>query len=80
MAAKEYKPVYSLLGDVGGTNVRLSLVRIQPPHDEPIEKVKKAKLLVADLDNFEGAIRFFLSDVPVEKHPDVAVIGIAGPV
>lgn len=32
------------------------------------------------MENFEDAIRLFLSDVPVEKHPGVAVIGIAGPV
>lgn len=38
---KQYKPVYSLLGDVGGTNIRFELVLIQPPHNQPIEKVKK---------------------------------------
>lgn len=37
----QYKPTYALLGDVGGTNIRLELVLIQPPADKPLEEVKK---------------------------------------
>jgi len=35
---------------------------------------------VTEKDNFEQAIRDFLSDIPAEKYPEVAVIGVAGPV
>ena len=30
---KVYRPIYTILGDIGGTNIRLQLVLIQPPHD-----------------------------------------------
>ena len=42
--------------------------------------MKKDKLLVKNYDSFEEAIRYFLSDIPIQKYPHVASIGIAGPV
>lgn len=61
----EYKPAYSLLGDVGGTNIRLELVLIQPPHNAPLEVVKKDKVLVKNYATFEEALRHFLADIPI---------------
>lgn len=49
--------------------MRFELVLVQPPHNEPLEIVKKGKLLVKDHSNFEEAIKQFLSDVPKEKQP-----------
>lgn len=60
--------------------MRFQLVLIQPPLNEPLEIVKKGKLLVKDHGHFEEAIKFFLSDVPKEKQPEIAVVGVAGPV
>lgn len=60
--------------------MRFELVLVQPPHNEPLEIVKKGKLLVKDHSNFEEAIKQFLSDVPKEKQPEIAVVGVAGPV
>ena len=76
----QYKPTYALLGDVGGTNIRLELVLIQPPADEPLERVKKDKIWVKDYETFQGALEHFLAGIPKEKYPEVASIGIAGPV
>ena len=38
---KEYEPICALMGDIGGTNIRLELVLIQPPMNEPIKTFKK---------------------------------------
>ena len=69
-----------MLGDVGGTNLRLQLVLIQPPSDEPLEIIKTDKLKVREQDNFENAIRSFLNDIQDTQYPEVAAIAIAGPV
>lgn len=42
--------------------------------------MKKEKIWVKDFDVFEKAIEHFLAGVPEEKYPEVAAIGIAGPV
>ena len=36
--------------------------------------------MVRDYDKLYDAILFFLKDVPKEKYPQIASIGIAGPV
>ena len=53
---------------------------IESPHNVPLETVKKDTLLVKSYDSFEEAIRYFLSDRPIQKYPHVASIGIADPV
>ena len=50
----------ALTGDVGGTNIRLTLLEIDITKDEPLKMLKKDTLLVKDHDNFEGSIRKFL--------------------
>lgn len=60
---KQYKPTYALLGDIGGTNIRLDLVLIQPPANEPLEHVKKGRLLVKEFDSLLAAFKHFLEGV-----------------
>jgi glucokinase len=37
---EKFQPKVALLGDVGGTNIRLELVVIMPPHDKPQRIIK----------------------------------------
>ncbi len=76
MEAEPYK--YALLGDVGGTNIRLQLVSVDTSKNTPVSTLKKDTLLVADYDVFQNAIEKFLEDVT--DYPNVATIGIAGPI
>lgn len=75
--AEEVKS-YALLGDVGGTNIRLELVELSTTSKSPISTLKKSNLNVADHDLFANSIRSFLEGVP--QLPSVAVVGIAGPI
>lgn len=67
-----------LLGDVGGTNIRLELVLVDTTKDVPVGTIKKDNLLVESFDIFQQAIEKFLEGV--EQYPEVAVIGMAGPI
>ena len=69
---------YALLGDVGGTNIRLQLVSVDTTKNTPLATLKKETLAVADYDVFQSAIEKFLAGV--EHYPEVASIGIAGPI
>lgn len=74
MAAKR-KSAYSILvGDIGGTNTRLRLA------DRTGRKVLVEQVFPSrDHASFEDVARPFLANADV-PHPQVAVIGIAGPV
>lgn len=67
-----------LLGDVGGTNIRLELVTVDTTQDTPIETLKKDNLKVEKYDQFQLAIEDFLNGA--SAYPEVAVIGMAGPI
>lgn len=67
-----------LLGDVGGTNIRLELVSVDTSKDAPIETLKKDNLKVERYDQFQLAIEDFLAGAPA--YPEVAVVGMAGPI
>jgi hypothetical protein len=41
-----FEPKVALLGDVGGTNIRLELVVVRPPHDKPERIIKQARFKV----------------------------------
>lgn len=69
----------ALLGDVGGTNIRLELVEVQLEADEPV-KLKEETFKVKDYDVFQNAIETFLKDVLPENYPQVAAIAMAGPI
>jgi hypothetical protein len=41
-----FQPKVALLGDVGGTNIRLELVVVKPPHDKPERIIRQARYKV----------------------------------
>lgn len=55
---------YALLGDVGGTNIRLELIELSAKSKGPISTLKKSNLNVADHEHFAQAIKTFLEGVP----------------
>lgn len=68
----------ALLGDIGGTNIRLELVSVDTTKDSPVETIKKDTLKVERYDQFQLAIEVFLAGSPA--YPEVAVMGMAGPI
>ena len=72
-----------IIGDVGGTNVRLELKKV---YREIIEKIKNETLKPAkayksqEYDSFQDCILDYLKDVPAQNAPKFGVVGIAGPV
>jgi len=80
-----------LLGDVGGTNIRLVLARIFMSEKEKLT-VQERTIDSRSVQSFEEAVKSFLkvrtprNDVNVQEFeespnwPEVAVVGIAGPV
>lgn len=72
-----------LIGDVGGTNIRLKLLRLF--HADP--EMKRCVIL-KDLctfnpqveESFLAAANKFLKNVPAENKPTIGVIGMAGAV
>ena len=67
-----------LIGDVGGTNIRLQLTGVDISKDAPVIIYKKEYLKVEDYKEFHHALEAFLEGV--EKYPEVAVLGMAGPI
>ena len=67
----------ALIGDVGGTNIRLQLINIDLQANEPA-LIKENKYQTKEYDVFQQALEVFLKDV--EDYPQVAAIGIAGPI
>jgi glucokinase len=70
----------ALIGDVGGTNIRLQLISIDLSLNNPAGLLKETIYKVADYDVFQKALEAFLADVGLENYPEVAAIGIAGPI
>jgi len=52
----------ALIGDVGGTNIRLQLISIDVQANEPI-LIKEDKFQTKDHDVFQQAIEVFLKEV-----------------
>ena len=70
-----------VIGDVGGTNVRLELIRLY--HDSPEHKhILKplTKIKSQEYPTFIAAMQEFLKDVSQENKPKIGVVGIAGAV
>lgn len=71
----------AILGDVGGTNIRLTLRRLNlktrtSEEIKPLTKFKSQKL-----PSFDEAVRLFLEEFKGTKNwPTVGVVGIAGEV
>ena len=72
----------ALIGDVGGTNVRLALQRLNFETRTFEEVIPLTKLNAQKAESFEACVREFLADVQVDSDqwPQVGVIGIAGAV
>ena len=70
-----------LIGDIGGTNVRLSIFRISKDINVPNEIVDKGKLPTQKYPSLEAAVEEYLSKFKnTENYPHYAVIGVPGPV
>ena len=69
-----------MIGDVGGTNIRLELRNVDLDFTDPLGKIKFNNYKVADYDVFQKALEDFLADLAPENYPSVAAIGIAGPI
>ena len=70
-----------LIGDIGGTNVRLSIVKIAKDINTPHEIIEKGKLSTQKFVSLEAAIEEYLTKYKdTENYPHFAVIGIPGPV
>ena len=71
-----------LLGDVGGTNIRLVLKQIHPrDHSFEGRVIKDGRQLSQKVKSFEEALNNFLNEFKnTEIWPQAAVLGCAGPV
>lgn len=69
-----------LVGDIGGTNVRLKLDRVCLSSNVRIEIKKFSTYDSQKAKCFEEVLKEFLQNVSKENYPEVGVVGIAGPV
>ena len=69
-----------LIADIGGTNVRLSLLRMSKHKKIPPEQIDTAKLSSAKSPSLQELLKDYLVKIKPEDYPLYAVIGIAGPV
>ena len=70
-----------MIGDVGGTNVRLQLISLSGPTLEQKTIIKDIiKYNTQKAESLVSCVKAYLEDVPKTKHPKVCVIGMAGPV
>ena len=76
-ADKKY-PV--IIGDIGGTHVRLSLIKMSKDPDAPREIIRKDDLSPKDFSSLELLFKKYLSKIDKENYPLYAVIGVPGPI
>lgn len=69
-----------LLGDVGGTNIRLQLVTMNEEQEQPEQVIKWETFLVERYASLRAAIKDFLVVDGKTITPCVAVVAVAGPV
>ena len=70
-----------LIGDIGGTNVRLSLRKISKDINVPQVIIDQGKLPTQKYPSLESAIEEYLSKFKnTENYPEFAVIGVPGPI
>lgn len=70
-----------MIGDIGGTNIRLQLVRLY--HDNKNKKDELKPLIkfgTREYKDIVSVIKEYLSDVKATDLPRIGVIGMAGPV
>lgn len=72
---------YAIIGDIGGTNVRLELIRINLEDvEEEAKIIKEGRFDSQKTESCLACIKELLADVDKEKMPLTGVAGIAGPV
>ena len=70
-----------LVGDVGGTNIRLNIRRISKDINVPHNVINRSKLPSQKYPSLEAAIEEYLSAYKnTENYPLYAVIGLPGPI
>lgn len=71
-----------LIGDIGGTNIRLQIVQLYHNRDHNRRKVIKELTIFKpqDYDSFSACLKEYLKDVAPENRPRIGVVGMAGPV
>lgn len=69
-----------MIADIGGTNVRLSLLRMSKDKSVVPEQIDTAKLSPAKFPSLQDLLKEYLSKVKQEDYPLYAVFGIPGPV
>ena len=69
-----------LIADIGGTNVRLSLLRMSKDKKVPPEQIDSSKLSPAKYPSLQELLKEYLSNIKPENYPLYAVFGIPGPV
>ena len=69
-----------MIADIGGTNVRLSLLRMSKDKSVAPEQIDTAKLSPAKFPSLQELLKEYLSKVKQEDYPLYAVFGIPGPV
>ena len=79
-AASTDKRYPVLIADIGGTNVRLSLLSMSKDENVPYKEINSEKLSPTESPSLQDLIKNYLSKVDSENYPLYAVIGIAGPV
>jgi len=69
-----------LIGDIGGTNIRLRLLRMsQEIEIEPII-IKSEYKSTFEFESLESLLREFIAQLDGKHKPEIAVLGIPGPV
>lgn len=76
----EEKVYKALIGDIGGTNIRLELISFKKTDKSPVIIKRSENMRSFGFNSFEDSIRSFLADVSAENWPQVAGIGLAGAV
>lgn len=72
--------IYVLVCDIGGTNLRAGLIQINSKTNEK-KSIKIISHITNDYSSFEDFYTsIFISELPKENHPHLAVIGLAGAV
>ena len=69
-----------LIADIGGTNVRLSLLNMSKDKSVAPEQIDSTKLSPAKFPSLQELLKEYLSKVKPENYPLYAVFGIPGPV
>ena len=68
------------MADIGGTNVRLQLVKMSGDKNSKPEELDQTKLSPADYPSLVELLKEYLEKIPKDNYPVFAVFGIPGPV